>query len=670
MSFEKFNLSPELGMGLSDLKFEEPTPIQDECIPLIMEGHDVIGAAQTGTGKTGAFVIPIIQKIMEDQGDYTQALILSPTRELAQQIDEQIFALGYHTPVTSATIIGGSDFAAQARSIRANVDIIVATPGRLLDQMNVTGIDFSKLKYLVLDEADRMLDMGFIPDVTSIVQSLPKERQTMLFSATMSGEVMKVVDRVMKPNPKKVEFEISKPVDSVDQRAYYVHPKEKLKLIDHIFDTLDWETCIIFAATRKGTDELQRTLKKRNIPAISIHGDRSQDERNQALRDFKNKKYPVIVATDVLSRGIDIDNVSVIINYDVPNTTDDYIHRVGRTGRYDKSGTAITFVSNRDKKYFSDIRKVVGDQLTIYEDAQKAIDEEKRAVSGDKKKAKGKQESREKKSVDQDAKEPADQQETGGKTDDREPIPTDEEGRAIIDRSKLPERPSPSGGKDSDSGDSETKDSGNQESGDGESGEKKETSGEAGGDSSQEQEDSPKEEGPDKSEERLKADVREAKEKVEAEIREEKQEAREEEAEEKRKAEERKAREKEAEKRKAEEKKAEEKKAREKKRRQEEKRKKEEEERKKKEKEKEEEIARRESRTSGGTGRSGRSRGSNGTSTAGRHATPGETGTRDELPEHLQPEIVEKAVSRNKRARKPAKGIWGIIKSFIPKITS
>ncbi|MDZ7773851.1 MAG: DEAD/DEAH box helicase [Balneolaceae bacterium] len=593
MSFEKFNLSPELGMGLSDLKFEEPTPIQDECIPLILEGHDVIGAAQTGTGKTGAFVIPVIQKIMEDPGDYHQALMLSPTRELAQQIDEQIFALGYHTPITSATIIGGSDFAAQARSIRANVDIIVATPGRLLDQMNVTGIDFSKLKYLVLDEADRMLDMGFIPDVTSIVQSLPKERQTMLFSATMSGEVMKVVDRVMKPNPKKVEFEISKPVDSVDQRAYFVHPKEKLKLIDHIFDTLEWETCIIFVATRKGTDELQRTLKKRDIPAISIHGDRSQEERNEALRAFKNKKYPVIVATDVLSRGIDIDNVSIIINYDVPNTTDDYIHRVGRTGRYDKTGTAVTFVTNRDKKYFSDIRSVVGDQLTIYEDAQKAMDEEKSATSGAKG---GSGDARGKESGKDDS---GRKESSGKKEDEREPIPTDEQGRAIIDRSKLPERPSPSGGKDSekdgDKKESDSKDADNQKS------RQEET---------QEQETK-------KQETKKKEPKRQEEEQKKPEKKLNKQEKKEEPSDEDSKS-----------------------------------------------------SSRDGGRQKKESGRKGRSRGSNGETTAGTQGSRRENGGRGNLPDHMQPEIVEKAVSRNKRARKPAKGIWGIIKSFIPKITS
>lgn len=381
MSFEKFDLSQELMMGLKDLRYKEPTPIQEECIPLILEGKDVIGAAQTGTGKTGAFVIPLIQKIINSDSNHTQALILSPTRELAQQIEEQIFALGYHTGVSSATVTGGSDYGTQVKAIRAGVDIIVATPGRLIDQMNVLNIDFDHLEYLVLDEADRMLDMGFLPDVMKIVKQLPGERQTMLFSATMVEEVQKVVDQVM-VDPVEVEFEVSKPVDSVDQQIYFVHPKKKLKLFEKLFDEKKFETAIVFCATKRGTDEVERMLKKRDISAVSMHGDRDQEERNEALRLFKNKTHPVMVATDVLSRGIDIDNVSLIVNFDVPNNPEDYIHRVGRTGRYDKKGTAITFVSNKDKKYYHAIKNVVGDQLTV-----KDLPDEKSEKEQQKKKA-------------------------------------------------------------------------------------------------------------------------------------------------------------------------------------------------------------------------------------------------------------------------------------------
>ncbi len=363
MSFKAFNLKEEIKTGLNDLKYERPTPIQQKSIPLILQGKDVLGSAQTGTGKTGAFVVPLLQKILESQNDHTQALILSPTRELARQIDEQIFAIGYHTGITSAIVMGGSDFSEQAKAIRAGVDIIVATPGRLLDQMNVLNIDFSHINYLVLDEADRMLDMGFLPDVTKIVESLPTERQTLLFSATLPQAIKKVVRKIMK-EPVTVAIEASMPAEGVSQLAYFVHQNKKIPLVEWLFENIEWETALIFTATKRGTDQLERTLKKRGIKTVSMHGDRSQEERNEALRAFKNRKFPVMVATDVLSRGIDIDNISIIINFDVPNNTDDYIHRIGRTGRYNKTGTAITLVNPQGKKYYDAIKKVVGEQLT------------------------------------------------------------------------------------------------------------------------------------------------------------------------------------------------------------------------------------------------------------------------------------------------------------------
>lgn len=339
-------------MGLQDIGFYEPTPIQEKSIPLILSGQDVLGAAQTGTGKTGAFVIPILNHILSEPKEGTKALILSPTRELAQQIDEQIFALGYHTGLSSSTIIGGEDFARQAEAIRAGVDLIVATPGRLIDQMKVLDVDFSNIKYLILDEADRMLDMGFLPDVNHIIDKLPKERQTLPFSATMPKEIQHLAKKIQK-NPELVQIEMSKPSNSVAQRAYQVDGREKLKLTQRLLDELDWSSCIIFTATKRGTDQLERLLSKKGINAASIHGDRDQDERTKALNSFKNGTVPIIVATDVLARGIDIANVSLIINYDVPQAVDDYIHRIGRTGRYDKSGMAVTLVSKKKTPSYS-----------------------------------------------------------------------------------------------------------------------------------------------------------------------------------------------------------------------------------------------------------------------------------------------------------------------------
>lgn len=366
MTFNEFDFKDELKAGLRDIGYTEPTPIQEQAIPIILNKKDLIGAAQTGTGKTGAFVIPVIQQILENPSEHTQALILSPTRELAQQIDEQIFALGYHTGISSATVIGGEDFAKQANALRSGIDIIVATPGRLIDQSKVLDVNFSHIKFLILDEADRMLDMGFLPDVTKIIKKLPTERQTMLFSATMPDQIKKLANDFMK-DPEKIEIAIEKPSGSISQRAYFVEQKGKLDLIQEVLDGLEWESAIIFCATKRGVDELERLLIKKGIKAGSIHGDRDQDERNKSLHEFKSGKVPVIVATDVLARGIDVADISLIVNYDVPRQVEDYVHRIGRTGRYDKTGVAITFVNKKDRRAFSAIQDKVGDQLEMLE---------------------------------------------------------------------------------------------------------------------------------------------------------------------------------------------------------------------------------------------------------------------------------------------------------------
>jgi ATP-dependent RNA helicase RhlE len=374
LKFSDMNLSESLLMGLQDLQFEEPTKIQAEAIPQILNGGDLIGIAQTGTGKTGAFVIPVMEKILQSERNGIKALILSPTRELATQIDEQIFAIGYHAGITSATVIGGSNFSEQARALKAGVDIIVATPGRLMDQNNVVSIDFSSLECLILDEADRMLDMGFLPDMKTIISWLPENRQTLLFSATMPKEIQKLAEKIMK-NPGRVEIERSKASSSVEQRAYKLLSPQKITLVKKIFKDLDWDSCIIFTSTKRGTDELEKLLKKEGIKAVSIHGDRTQEERNRALQAFKNKEIPVIVATDVLARGIDIKGVSIILNYDVPNSTDDYIHRIGRTGRYDKTGIAITFVTRRDARNFSAIENLKENALKVIQVPESFDDE-------------------------------------------------------------------------------------------------------------------------------------------------------------------------------------------------------------------------------------------------------------------------------------------------------
>jgi len=373
LQFKELNLHELLQAGLDDVGFQEPTPIQEQCIPLLLQGHDVLGAAQTGTGKTGAFVIPVLELMLKEKKEHIRTLILSPTRELAQQIDEQIFALGYHTGTTSATIIGGEDFGKQAEAIRAGVDILVATPGRLIDQMKVLDIDFSGIEFLILDEADRMLDMGFLPDVQHIIDKLPKTRQNLLFSATMPKDIHKLASKIMK-DPKKVEIEVSTTSNSVEQKAYLLDGREKLRFIQRYFGHHEWNSCIIFTATKKGADQLVKALKKIDVEAVGIHGDRDQNERNIALQAFKNGEVSVIVATDVLARGIDISDVSMIINYDVPRAVEDYIHRIGRTGRYDKEGTAVTLVNRQDQKYFEAIEKKVGDALRKVEVSKGDLD--------------------------------------------------------------------------------------------------------------------------------------------------------------------------------------------------------------------------------------------------------------------------------------------------------
>ena len=354
MNFTSLPLSDAILEGVKASGFATATPIQEQSLPLTLEGKDVVGLARTGSGKTAAFLLPILQKIEVDPKEGIQGLIISPTRELASQIDDEIFALGYHAGATSALIIGGSDFSAQSKAIRNDVSILVATPGRLIDQIKLMDVDFSNLDFLVLDEADRMLDMGFMPDIKKIISYLPNERQTLLFSATMPGEIKKLVADFM-DNPEFVEVEASKPAESVQQYFYNIKDREKTDLLESILEHEEWESVIVFTARKSGADKLAARLNKRSIQATAIHGDLDQDEREKALHAFSYGDKKVIVATDVLARGIDIKDVKAIINYDVPRTSDDYIHRIGRTGRYDKEGVAITFVCPRDKNSFRSI---------------------------------------------------------------------------------------------------------------------------------------------------------------------------------------------------------------------------------------------------------------------------------------------------------------------------
>lgn len=366
MSFQDFKLSQNVQMGLTDMGFKKPTPIQEQAIPQVLAGKDILASAQTGTGKTAAFAIPLIEKLSEKPEKGIRALILAPTRELAIQIDEQFWSIGYHAGISSACIYGGSDWGVQEKAIREGVNVLVATPGRLLDHIKISSVDFSKLEFLVLDEADRMLDMGFIPDVRSIIHRLPKKRQTLLFSATLS-ERIESLSRELTNNPVRINVSSFKPAEGVTQLAYKVREDGKLNLVLSLFDNQNVESAIVFTSTKRGADGLSRALSKKGVKVSSMHGDRDQRERESTLADFKAGRIKVIVATDVMARGIDVDGVSHVVNYSVPHDLDDYIHRIGRTARAEEKGTAITLVSGEDTRYFKAITNEMKDRIQIVE---------------------------------------------------------------------------------------------------------------------------------------------------------------------------------------------------------------------------------------------------------------------------------------------------------------
>lgn len=351
-------------MGLTDMGYKSPTPIQQQAIPEILEGNDILASAQTGTGKTAAFAIPLIEKLTAEKKHGIRALILAPTRELASQIDEQFWSIGYHAGVTSASVYGGTDWSSQEQALREGVNIVVATPGRLLDHIKVSGVDFSGLEFLVLDEADRMLDMGFLPDVKAIIGKLPQKRQTLLFSATFSDRIEKLTKEIAN-NPKRINVSSFKPAEGVTQLAYRVHEEDKVNLVLDIFDKTEVMTAIVFTSTKRGADSLGRALHRKGVKVSSMHGDRDQKEREITLGEFKSGKINVIVATDVMSRGIDVTGISHVINYNVPRDLDDYIHRIGRTARAEQKGTAITLVSPQDGRFFQVIQKEMQNKLQV-----------------------------------------------------------------------------------------------------------------------------------------------------------------------------------------------------------------------------------------------------------------------------------------------------------------
>jgi ATP-dependent RNA helicase RhlE len=359
LTFHQFNFDKGLMEGLSSMGYSSPTPVQVEAIPSILIGEDIIACAQTGTGKTAAYILPILQKILHTETRHLNTLVLAPTRELAQQIDQQIEGFSYFIGVSSIAVYGGGDGAAwdkQKKALESGADIIIATPGRLIALLAAGTLNLEHLQHLVLDEADRMLDMGFYSDIIRIINYLPKERQTLLFSATMPPKIRALANRIM-VSPKEVSLAVSKPADGIQQEAYFLYESQKIPMIKRILGSDDHNSVLIFASTKENVKKLTISLKQEGLAVQAFHSDLEQHERDHLLREFKSRQLPIIVGTDILSRGIDVEGISLVINFDVPPDAEDYVHRIGRTARADKTGTAVTFVSEKDQWKFSSIEK-------------------------------------------------------------------------------------------------------------------------------------------------------------------------------------------------------------------------------------------------------------------------------------------------------------------------
>lgn len=370
MTFKDLNLNSTLLEGLEAIGFEEPTPIQEQAIPIIMRGQDILACAQTGTGKTAAFLLPVLHHLTENPTKDIATLILVPTRELAIQIDQQLMGLGYFTGISSLAIYGGRDgdsFTQEKKALTAGADIIVATPGRLIVHLNMGYVKFGKIQHLILDEADRMLDMGFAPDIQTITSHLPKKRQNLMFSATMPPKIREFANKILH-EPEFIQLAISKPAAGIMQWAYMVNTAQKIPLLNHILTRSKDKRprTLIFASRKTSVKEITAGLKKQGLEAGEIHSDLEQEERKEALRQFKNGNLPILVATDILARGIDVKDIQLVINFDVPNDAEDYIHRIGRTARAESEGTALTFVTSREKRKFQNIEELMELKVRLF----------------------------------------------------------------------------------------------------------------------------------------------------------------------------------------------------------------------------------------------------------------------------------------------------------------
>jgi superfamily II DNA/RNA helicase len=363
MKFTELNLSTELLDALMYMGFENATPIQEQAIPAILDGKDMIACAQTGTGKTAAFILPILNKMVGKTEAYTDTLIIVPTRELAVQIEQQIQGLSYFISVSSKAIYGGGsgkDFEEEKQALTTGTDIIVATPGKLLSHLKLGYVKFNSVKHLILDEADRMLDMGFHDDLQNIIKHLPEKRQNLLFSATMAGEIRKLA-RNMLHEPLEINLALSKPAEGVDQKVFLTHDEQKNPLLNHLLsERKHFERIILFTSTKSKVNDIVRYIQRKGFKVSGISSDLEQEQREETLRGFRSGRIPVLVATDVMSRGIDIKEINMVINYDVPGDAEDYVHRVGRTARANTTGEAVTFINERDMQRFKRIEDLIG----------------------------------------------------------------------------------------------------------------------------------------------------------------------------------------------------------------------------------------------------------------------------------------------------------------------
>lgn len=367
MKFSEFNFHPSVLESIEAMRFEQPTPIQEQAIPVILENKDLIGCAQTGTGKTAAYLLPIIHKIAtSQQRNKISTLIIAPTRELALQIDQQLEGFSYFSPVTSIPVYGGNDSKAwdmQKKALTSGADFVIATPGRLISHLSFDYVDFSGLKYLILDEADRMLDMGFYDDIVKIIKELPKKRQTLLFSATMPGKIRQLANTILN-NAEQINIATAKPSEKVIQGAYLVYDEQKVDLVKHLLkDKKDMESAIIFSSTKRAVNQIVKALKKLDLPVEAIHSDLEQKDRERVMLGFRNKEIKILVATDIVSRGIDVEDVELILNYDIPRESEDYVHRIGRTARAGSSGVALSLINPSDIPVFRKIESLIEDKV-------------------------------------------------------------------------------------------------------------------------------------------------------------------------------------------------------------------------------------------------------------------------------------------------------------------